>query len=161
MIALANEVGSPRLPVYEARRALSLAVVGRQEEARRIATKVDHGNDRPHVSLALLYLELGDQAKAHAHAIAGYGEAWGEWPPYHDHWSLENCRKVFATVGKPEPVLPPFDPSKIEPFDFEPDVERLIEKKLAEKAKEAEERAKREVARQTKVAKSENAPKQP
>jgi hypothetical protein len=44
-------------------------------------------------------------------------------------------------------VLAPFDPSKVEPFDFEPDVERLIEKKLAEKAKNAEEKAKRDAAR--------------
>jgi len=32
-------------------------------------------------------------------------------------------------------------------FDFEADVERLIEKKLAEKAKEAEAKAKRDAAR--------------
>ena len=49
-------------------------------------------------------------------------------------------------------------PSKIEPFGFEPDVERLIEKTLAKKAKEAEERAKRAARR---VAKRAQAPKQP
>jgi hypothetical protein len=159
LIALANEIGSPSLPRYEARRALSLAACGRHEEARRVAAKVDHGKDPPHVALALLYLALGDQAKARAHALAGYQQAWGEGPPYHDHWDLEDCRKVLTAVGEAEPVLPPFDPSKVEPFDFEPDVERLIETKLAEKAKAAEERAKRDGAREAEAAKSANPPK--
>ena len=60
---------------------------------------------------------------------------------------------MLAAVGEPEPVLPPFDLAKVEPFDFEPDVERLIEKKLAERAKQAEEAAKRDAARQVEAAK--------
>jgi tetratricopeptide (TPR) repeat protein len=161
LISLANEIGSPYLASFEARRALSLAALGRQEEARRIAAKVDRGKKPPHVSLALLYLALGDQAKACTHALAGYKEAWGEGPPYCAHWDLEDYRKVLAAVGEPEPALPPFDPTKVERFDFEPDVERLIEKKLAEKAKKAEEKAKRDAARQAEAAKSANAPRQP
>jgi hypothetical protein len=41
--------------------------------------------------------------------------------------------RVLAAVGEPELVIPPFDPSKVAPFDFEADVERLIEQTLAEK----------------------------
>jgi tetratricopeptide (TPR) repeat protein len=115
LISLANEAGSQHLPDYEAHRAVSLAALGRQEEARRVTAKVNHGKDPPHVPLALLHLELGDQVKARTHALAGYKEAWGEGPPYHDHWLLEDCRKVLAAVGEPEPVLPPFDPSKVPP----------------------------------------------
>jgi tetratricopeptide (TPR) repeat protein len=161
LVALANEIGSPHLLGYEARRAISLAALGRREEAGRVAKKVDHGKNPPHVALALLYLELGDQTKARSYALAGYQEAWGEGPPYHHHWDLEDCRKVLAAVGEAEPVLPPFDPSKVEPFDFEPDVERLIEKLLAEKAERAEEKAKRDAARRAEAAKSANAPEQP
>jgi predicted phosphodiesterase len=160
LIALANEIGSPMLPVYEAQRALSLAARGRQDEARRIAAKVDRGKDRPHVSLALLYLEFADSAKARMHAIAGYKEAWSEGPPYHNHWDLEHCRKVLAAIGDPEPLLPPFDSSKVEPFDFELDVERLIEKILAEKAEEDAKMAKREAAHQAEATKNANTPKQ-
>lgn len=83
--------------------------------------------------MALLYLELGDWTKASSHALAGYNDAWGEGPPYHCHWDLEDCRKVLTALGEPEPMLSPFDPSKVEPFDFEPEVERLIEKALVEK----------------------------
>jgi hypothetical protein len=155
LILLANEAGWPQLSAYEASRARSLAALARRDEARRVARKVDHGQKPPHVALALLYLELGDQPKAREHALAGYKVAWGEGPPYHNHWDLEDCRKVLKAVGEREPELAISDPAKVEPFDFEPDVERLIEKKLAEK-KAIEEKAKREAA-----AKSANPPKQP
>ena len=138
LIARANETGWAGLPYYEARRARSLAAEGRRDEARRLAAKVDRGRKPPHLPLALLYLELGERDRAYAHALAGYKKAWAEGPPYHDHWDLEDCRMVLAALGEPEPVLPPFDPAKVEPFDFEPLVERLIEQRLAEKAKEAE-----------------------
>jgi tetratricopeptide (TPR) repeat protein len=134
LIALANEIGSPELLNYEAFRALSVAACGRGEEARRIAMKIDRGREPAHGPLALLYLELGDRTKARLHALAGYKQAWGEGPPYHDHWGMEDCRKVLAAIGESEPMLPAFNPSKVEPFDFEPEVERLIVKVLAEKA---------------------------
>jgi hypothetical protein len=72
--------------------------------------------------------------------------AWGEGPPHHAHWDLEDCRKVLNAIGEPEPALPPFDPATVEPFEFEPEVERLIAKKLAEKAQEAEKKAIREAS---------------
>jgi hypothetical protein len=122
---------------------LSLTALGRQEEARRVALKIDRGKDSPYVPLALLYLELGNRTKACSHALAGYSQAWGEGPPYHDHWDLEDCRKVLLALGEPEPILPPFDLSRVEPFDFEPEVERLIEKELSKKAGREAEAAKR------------------
>lgn len=157
LIALANHARSPGLSRFEVRRAISLVVLGRKDEARRIAAKVDTGKEPPHIPLALLYLELGDHEKARQHALAGYKKAWGEGPPYHHHWDLEDCRKVLAAVGEPEPQLPPFDPSKVEPFDFEPAVERLIEKKLAEKAEREARKAKREAERAAAMAAEEAA----
>jgi hypothetical protein len=151
LVARANETGTLELPAYEARRAISLAALGRREDAHRVAAKVDRGTKLPHVPLALLYLELGDQIKARAHALAGHKVAWGEGPPHHDHWNLDDCRKVFAAVGEPEPSLSPFDPSTIKPFAFESDVERLIGKSLTKKAKEAEERLKADGTRQAKA----------
>lgn len=147
LIALANEIGSPDLPAYEARRALSLAAIGKHEDARRIAERVNRGDDPPHVVLALIYLELGDAPKARTHALAGYRQAWGEGPPYHDHWALQDSRKVLAAIGEPEPQLPPFDAAKVEPFAFEPTIERIIAKKEAEKAKKEAERAAKEAER--------------
>ena len=161
LIALANEIGSPWLSRHEARRAQSLAAIGREVEARRIATKVDLGPDPPHVALALLYLQLGDRAKACKHALAGHKEAWGEGPPYHHHWDLEDCRKVLSAVGEPEPSLPPFDPSKVDPFDFEADIERLIEKTIAEKTATVPQTTKRQATRKANRAKRSKTPKKP
>jgi hypothetical protein len=59
-------------------------------------------------------------------------ECW-KISPFHYHWALEGCRQVLAAAGEPEPLLPSCVPSKIEPFDFEADIEHLIEKKLREK----------------------------
>ena len=143
LIALGRETGWQDLPDHEVLRALSLLAMGGQEEALKVAEKVDQGKKPPHVPLALLYLELGDKAKAHSHALAGYKKAWGEGPPYHNHWWLEDCRKVLAAIGEPEPQLPPFDPAKVEAFDFEPAIERQIEKILAEKAEREEKKARR------------------
>ena len=155
LIALANEIDSPDLPKYEAYRAISLAALGRHDDARRIAEKVEKAKKPPHVSLACLYLELGENDAAKAHALKGYREAWCDGPPHCEHWDLEDCKKVLTALGEPEPQLPPFDPSKVEPFDFEPDVERLIEKKLAEKAEAECKEAKRlETTKQPTAAKN-------
>ncbi|MFM9939780.1 MAG: DUF4062 domain-containing protein [Hyphomicrobiaceae bacterium] len=152
LIALANKLGLPDLPAYEARRALSLVSLGRTDDARRIADKVDTGRSPPRSTLALLYLALGDHDKARVHALSGYRQAWGEGPPYHHNWDLEDCRKVLVAVGEPQPQLPPFDPMKVEPFDFEPAVERLIEKKLAKKAEREAEKAKRDATQNARTA---------
>ena len=108
--------------------------------------RIDQGKRPPHVPLALLFLALGETGKAREHALAGYKKAWGEGPPYHNHWDLVDCRKVLAAVGEPEPQLPPFDPSKVKVFDFEPAVERLIEEKMAAKARREAGRGKLDAA---------------
>ena len=120
----------------DARRAISIAALGDDAKARRIAEVVDRGENRPHVVLADLYLALGDTAKATEHAIVGYTFAWGDGPPYAHHWDLEDCRRVLAAVGATEPNLPPFEPASLKPFPFEADLEKLIAKKKAELAAE-------------------------
>jgi hypothetical protein len=67
---------------------------------------------------------------------------WGDGAPFHHHWPLEMPAGPTA-VGEPEPQLPSVDPPTVKPFDFEADVERLIEKTLAERS-EREEKAKPE-----------------
>lgn len=44
---------------------------------------------------------------------------------------VQGIRAVLAALDEPEPQLPPFDPAKIEPLDYEPAIRRL----LAEHAK--------------------------
>jgi hypothetical protein len=65
------------------------------------------------------------------YALAGYKWAWADGPPYYHHWDLQRCCAVLQALGEPEPQLPHFDPAKVEPIPYEPDVRRL----LAEHAK--------------------------
>jgi len=80
--------------------------------------------------------------KAREHALGAYKICWGDGAPFHHHWPLEMPAGPTA-VGEPEPQLPSVDPPTVKPFDFEADVERLIEKTLAERS-EREEKAKPE-----------------
>jgi tetratricopeptide (TPR) repeat protein len=130
-IAMARGVHIPANE-SEARYAISLVAVDQPVEAFEIAKRISAVDDPPHVQLAELYLALDDKLKAHEHALAGYRRAWGDGPPYALHWDLEDCRKVLIALGEPEPQLALFDPARVQPFDFEPDLHRLIEKKKAE-----------------------------
>jgi tetratricopeptide (TPR) repeat protein len=133
-IAMAREVYAQAGNV-EAKCAVSLAALRRRDEALDIARRIDVGDDLPHVELAELYLALDDKTKAYQHALAGYRRAWADGPPFAFHWDLEDCRKVLKALGECEPQCPPFDPARVQTFDFEPDLHRLLEKK-AERVKE-------------------------
>lgn len=141
VITLANEIRHRYLPIYQARRAVSLATRGETQAALRTASEIERRRDPPHVPLAQLYLVLGDTQKARAHAEQGYKQSWGDGPPFHRHWNVEECRRVLADVGAPEPKLPAFDPSAIKPFPFEADIERLIETTIAEREARIERRS--------------------
>ena len=80
-----------------------------------------------------LYLELGDDAGARRHVIPAFHGAWADGMPYVHWWELQRARAVLAALGDPEPQLPPFDPSQIKPFSFEPKLLAYLEKKKAEK----------------------------
>ena len=115
----------------EARRGLSLARLGRRQEAEAAAASAER--DPPHVSLAELYLALEQRDQARAHALAGYKWAWADGPPWCRHWDLQRCRAVLQALGEPEPQLPPFDPAKVKPIDYEPDIRRLLAEHAAKK----------------------------
>jgi hypothetical protein len=143
LIALANMTSARYLvPFYTARRGHSLIALGRTDEAWPIVLKFEKDAEEPNLVSAEHYLALGDHLKAREHALGAYRVFWGDGPPFQHHWPLEDCRRVLAAVGAAEPTLPSCDPLSIEPFDFEADVERLIEKILTEKA----ERGKKEDA---------------
>ncbi len=114
----------------EALRGLALVrLPGRASDAASAAASAER--DPPHDALAELYLALGDRDKARQHALTGYQRYWGEGPPFTYHWCLETCRRVLRELGEPEPVLPPFDPAKVRPIEYEADVLRLLEEHAA------------------------------
>ena len=44
------------------------------------------------------------------------------------HWDLQRCRAVLQALGEKQPQLPPFDPTKVKPIDYEPNIRRLLPK---------------------------------
>jgi hypothetical protein len=47
-------------------------------------------------------------------------------PPWCWHWELQRCRAVLQALGEPEPQLPPFDPAKVKPLDYQADIRHLL-----------------------------------
>jgi tetratricopeptide (TPR) repeat protein len=129
-IQMARDVGLSD-PGAEAERGLSLARLGRTAEAEAAALSAERGTSGG--ALAELWLALGQPDKARDHALSGYKWAWADGPPYYHHWDLERCRAVLRELGEPEPVLPPYDPAKIEPLPYEADINRLLEEHAKKK----------------------------
>lgn len=86
-------------------------------------TPVVHGN----LSVAELYLAIGDLAKAHKYALSGYQSAWGKGAPYANSQLLERCRRILKELKEPEPELPPFDSTRAEPVKFEAELSAYLE----------------------------------
>ena len=53
-------------------------------------------------------------------ATKAYQLAWCDGPPFAYHWGLEKAKQHLKDLGAPEPEMPPFDESKLEPM---PEVE--------------------------------------
>jgi hypothetical protein len=83
--------------------------------------------------LALLWLALGDRAKAEYHAVAAYRWAWADGEPYVHRYELTKSTELLQQMNVPVPALPPYNPAKDEPFPWEADVRAAIEKIKAEK----------------------------
>ena len=98
-------------------------------EAERLA-----GLRQPaHRYLAVLWREIGDLEQAKQHALAAYTWAWADGEPYVHCYELTKTTELLQQMNVPVPVLPPYDPTKDEPFPWEADVRAAIEKLKAEK----------------------------
>jgi hypothetical protein len=120
----------------EVRRALAQAKQGKIDQARETAERIALLEDPPAISLAELFLALGDRAKALEYVTRGYRQAWADGMPYVSWQDLQRCRAVFEALGEPEPQLPPFDRSKATPLPFEAEVRAFIEELKAKKKQE-------------------------
>jgi len=124
----------------EVDRAICHAEIEKQDQALNVLTRVQDGwlDNRPcHHKLAQGWLALGDKDKARDFAIAGYKIGWGDGPPHHDHWMLEDCRAVLLAVGAPEPDLPIIDRSSEILFDWEPSIRAYIAHHKEQRSREA------------------------
>ncbi len=109
-----------------------LAMQGRLYEAQSL---VEEAGLEGNWEAAEVYLQLDDCNKAKEHAMLAYKKAWADGPPHIFWWDLENSKRILARLGIPEPELPPFDPSKVEPIPYEDEIRAAIEELKAEKAR--------------------------
>jgi hypothetical protein len=97
------------------------------------------------VSLAAVevYTALGEHAEAKRYVDAAYREAWADGPPYAFYHELQRIRAALKTLGTPEPQLPPFDLSRVQPLPDEAEIRAFIEnlKRKQEEAAEEDEDA--------------------
>lgn len=117
LLALAQfHLGALHDPSAKARRLESLQFIAR----------------RP---LAELWLAMGDRDQAVKHAHAAYKWAWADGEPYVYRYELNKSAELLTRLGKPIPQLPPYDPTKDPPFEWEAKVEAAIARLKKKKAK--------------------------
>ncbi len=78
------------------------------------------------LAAAEVFLALGDIDSAHKHVLPAYRRAWADGPPYVFYFELKRARKVLTALNMPEPQLPPFDPSQIEPLPYEAEIRAFL-----------------------------------
>jgi hypothetical protein len=103
------------------------------DAARHEAERLSQLRQPDHRFLARLWLAIGDRAKAEHHALAAYRWAWADGEPYVNRYELTKTTELLQQMNVPVPALPPYDPSKDEPFPWEADVRAAIEKLKAQK----------------------------
>lgn len=110
------------------------------EDARNEAERLAQLRKPAHRYLAMLWQSIGDLVQAKKHALAAYKWAWADGEPYVHRYELIKSTELLQSLNVPIPQLPPYDPSKDEPFPWEADVRAAIEK--LRKEKEAREQKK-------------------
>jgi tetratricopeptide (TPR) repeat protein len=133
-ITIGRHAGFADIASTEVLRAISLAALGRLNDARQIAREAQTRAHELPTPLAQLHFALGDTAKARELALAGYRQAWAEGAPYSDARRLKHCRDLLARLGEPEPELPPFDPAGHPLPEYVAEVEALIARVAADRA---------------------------
>jgi tetratricopeptide (TPR) repeat protein len=136
-LAVTRRTGSPA-PGYFGIRAQALARLGFPAEAREALAEAEEIWDGrlpafPRFA-AETYLALGDREQAREWVRRAYPLAWADGPPYIRWYELKRCRELMAKLGEPEPQLPSFDRTKVEPIPFEAEIRAVIAKLKAERA---------------------------
>jgi ABC-type transport system substrate-binding protein len=108
-------------------------------DARSEAERLTQLRQPAHRYLALLWQAVGDLDQAKHHALAAYKQAWADGEPYVYRYELTKAAALLNELGVPIPDLPPYDPTKDEPFPWEAEVRAAIEKLRAEKESQEEE----------------------
>jgi tetratricopeptide (TPR) repeat protein len=138
-LSIAHRTGAP-LAAELGMRALALARLGQTSEAREALAEADDAQGERSLRCPLFaaetWLIIGDRERASELIRRAYRIAWADGPPFVRWYDLKRCRELMADLGEPEPVLPPFDPAKVEPIPFEAEIRSAIDQVKAERARD-------------------------
>jgi tetratricopeptide (TPR) repeat protein len=117
--------------VVPATTAFLLAALGHLDEATRAVedalerlSRVD-ASVRPHHDLASALIELDRTGEAAEQARAAYRQAWGDGPPFCQHWDLARANRLLDRLGVAPPHLPARDMTTWQ-APLEPEIRRII-----------------------------------
>jgi tetratricopeptide (TPR) repeat protein len=98
------------------------------DQARALITEaLALGGQNVALAAVEVYTALGEPTEAKRYVDTAYREAWADGPPYAFYHELRRIRAVIQTLGIPEPRLPPFDPSHVQPIPNEMEIRAFIE----------------------------------
>jgi tetratricopeptide (TPR) repeat protein len=86
-----------------------------------------------------VYNALGEPAEARRYVDTAYREAWADGPPYAFYHELNRIRTALKTLGLPEPLLPAFDPARVQPIPAEAEIRAFIEELKREQQEDIDE----------------------
>lgn len=136
-VRMAREVGLfEEMP--ETYLLLCKAHLGESTDTEQSIQKLCEEKKKHLVGLAELWYLVGDRPRALKYASLAYKRAWGDGEPYVDRYWLNKATALFETLGEPVPVLPPYDPAKVELEPWEEKVIAAIEEMKREKSGEGD-----------------------
>jgi hypothetical protein len=98
-----------------------------KDDARSEAERLAELPNAAHRFLARLWQAIGGIEEAKHHALIAYKEAWGDGEPFVERHELTKTTELLDELATPIPDLPPYDPTKDEPFYWEADIRAAIE----------------------------------
>ncbi|NQZ12418.1 MAG: hypothetical protein HRT35_35135, partial [Algicola sp.] len=131
-VRMAHEVGESAAGA-EAKLALARFHLDFLPQPKQEAQRLAEAKDADHLSLAELWLAIGDSDQAIKEALAAYKWAWADGEPYVRRWELNQAKALLQKLATPEPDLPDYDPTTAEKFPWQDALEAAIEKLREEK----------------------------
>lgn len=97
------------------------------DDARQEAVRLS-GDVADHRVLAMIWQTVGDTDRATEAALAAYKRGWADGEPYVFRHELNVAAELLEELGIPVPDLPPYEPQNDQPFPWEDDVRKTIDR---------------------------------
>lgn len=132
-VAMARSVGRNAVAA-ESALALARLRSGDAQGARLDAEGLEDQKGLFSFYVGKVWAELGERERAIAAALKAHEVAIGDGEPYVYRWELDRTRNLLTELGADLPEIPVYDPSTAPVFDWQPQLDALIERLKQEKA---------------------------